>query len=308
MKFSTLFLAGLLFFVFGNSAAFAETPPPGSYNRTCTNIEADWRRLSASCRTRNGGWNYTVLEDYRRCQSDIANNDGRLQCTSSNEYDDGHGNDWAPRGSYQNSCRNIHVERRTLVAECRDRGGRWRYTELDDYRRCKGDIANDKGVLECRGSGHDWDDVQDELPRGSWRASCRNFHVQGRVLYADCRTRGGRWIQTSLDLRRCRQDVRNDDGRLVCGGYGDSGHGWGRITVYKHSKFDGKSRTYSGDVPDLNLDGFGNIVSSAVIQGGVWQICDRPYYRGYCIVLDRTNSNFAALNFNDRAESIRRLR
>jgi hypothetical protein len=50
------------------------------------------------------------------------------------------------------------------------------------------------------------------------------------------------------------------------------------------------------------------MASSAVIQGGVWQICDRTNYRGYCIVLDRTQPNFNSLGFNDRAESIRRIR
>ena len=308
MKFTKLFLASLVLLVCGVTAASADTAPPGNYQRTCTNIGADGWRLWATCRTRNGGWNESVLEDYRRCQSGIENNDGRLQCANNNEYDDHGSNDWAPRGSYQDSCRNIQVERGTLTAECRDGRGRWRYTELNDYRRCQGDIANDNGILECRGRGNDWDDDQGDLPGGSWRGSCRNYHIQGRVLYADCRTRGGRWVQTSMDLGRCRQDIRNDDGRLVCGNQGDSGYGWGRITIYKHSKFDGKSRAYSNDVPDLNLEGFGNIASSAVVQGGVWQICDRPYYRGYCIVLDRTNSNFVSLNFNDRAESIRRVR
>ena len=66
-----------LFAVIG--PAFADVPPPssyappGSYHRTCTDIHVDWNVLSASCRTRNGDWNFTTLRDYRNCEGDIAN-------------------------------------------------------------------------------------------------------------------------------------------------------------------------------------------------------------------------------------------
>jgi hypothetical protein len=100
----------------------------------------------------------------------------------------------------------------------------------------------------------------------------------------------------------------NENGSLACGrGNGGDG-GYGRITLYRHTNYAGTSRAFSGDVPDLNNYGFGNLTSSVVVQGGVWQLCDRPNYRGYCVVLDRSQSNLWAVGFNDRAESVRRMR
>jgi hypothetical protein len=58
----------------------------------------------------------------------------------------------------------------------------------------------------------------------------------------------------------------------------------------------------------LNASAFGNQASSVVVQGGVWQVCDRPNYRGFCVVLDRSIANLWVLGFNDRAVSVRRIR
>lgn len=309
MKFSTCIAMIFALLSIGAPSAFAQNVPPGSYQRSCTGIDVDWHRLSATCRKRNGGWNFSVLEDYRRCNGDIVNNNGHLECDDDRgDDDDRDGYNDTPRGSYQQSCRNIDTDGRTLQAECRDRNGRWRYTELDDYRRCRGDIANYDGVLQCRSNDDDDQGGYGELPGGSWRASCRNYRLNGSVLYAECRTRYGNFVQSTIDIRRCRGDITNNDGQLTCGYGGYNGQGYSRITIYKHTNFGGKSRSYSTDVPDLNYDAFGNIASSAVVQGGVWQLCDRPNYKGFCIVIDRTTSNFNVFGFNDRAESIRRLR
>jgi hypothetical protein len=300
--------------------AQAQNLPSGSYQSSCQNIDADWKRLSAVCRKRNGQWNYSTLEDYRRCHGDIANFNGRLTCVGGDDgygdgdYHDGDHNDggyndadWTPRGSYQQSCRQIDVDRKTLRAECRDRDGRWRYTELQDYSLCRGDITNMNGILRCEGRGGDDYTGGGDGPRGSWRNSCINPRYYGSMLYAECKNRFGRYVQTSIDFRRCNRDIANVDGRLVCGQSG-AWPNFAMITLYRHSNYGGKSRSFDGDVPDLNRYAFGDIASSAVIQGGVWQICDRTNYRGYCIVIDRTQPNFNSLRFNDRAESIRRIR
>lgn len=294
--------------------ASAQGAPSGSYQNSCQNIDADWQRVSAVCRKRNGQWNYSTLEDYRRCRGDISNDNGRLVCSDGNDdyndggyQDDGYNNaDLAPRGSYQQSCRKIEADRNSLSAECRDRSGRWRYTELQDYNRCRGDIANRDGMLACENRNDDQADGRD-WPRGSWRSSCVNPRLYGSMLYAECKNRNGRFIQTSVDFRRCNREIVNADGRLVCGQSG-GWPTWAMITLYKHTSNGGKSRSFDGDVPDLNNYAFGNMASSAVVQSGVWQICDRPNYRGFCIVLDRSQPNFNRLGFNDRAESIRRIR
>ncbi len=314
MKLAAKILAALAAVALTIGSAQADYAPPGSYQRTCSDIETTWNTLSATCRTRTGSWNYTTLRNYRDCDGDIANRNGRLECVGVYNDDD-HGDDyggWLPMGSYRNSCRNITIEGGTLLAECRDNFGRFRYTELPGYRSCR-DIVNANGILRCRRDDYDDDDDGDDdygdgrLPGGSWRATCQNGRVYGNVLYATCRDRFGSWRASTLDLRYCRYNVVNDNGRLVCGGSGSPG-GYRRITLYRHTNYAGVSRTFSTDIPDLSGYGFSNLTSSVVVQGGVWQLCDKPNYRGYCVILDRSQSNLWALGFNDRTESLRRIR
>lgn len=306
MKILTAFaaaMAGVLAFA---GAASAAPIPSGSYQQSCDDIYADWNVLTATCRTQNGGENYTTLSDYRNCSGDIANVYGRLQCVGDQNGDDDD-DQWIPRGSYRETCRREDVEGRTLKAECQDRNGRWRYTELANFRSCQGDIYNANGMLGCRRGGDDGDDDDDDddgLPGGNWRYSCRDYRVYGRVLYAECRDNYGTWRATSIDLRQCGNNVSNFGGRLVCG----PGGGYGRITLYKDTNFGGRSRTYTTSIPDLNHYAFGNQASSVLIQGGLWQLCDRPNYRGHCIVVSRSRSNLWSVGFNNRTESVRRLR
>jgi hypothetical protein len=285
------------------SAAAAAPEPPGSYQRSCHDIYADWTTLSATCRTTYGGENYSTLRNYRDCRGDIANVHGRLQCIDDDQDDDD--DDWLPRGSYRDSCRSERVTGDTLMAECRDQNGRWRYTELANFRSCEGDIYNANGILACRrGGGDDDHDDDGALPGGNWRYTCRNARVYGRILYAECRDSYGTWRATSLDLLQCQGEVANLNGRLACGPVGS----YGRITLYRHAHFIGTKHTFTTSVRDLNRYDFGNVASSVVVQGGLWELCDRPNFAGRCIIVSRTQSNLRSYGFTDRAESVRRLR
>lgn len=57
-------------------------------------------------------------------------------------------------------------------------------------------------------------------PKGSYRASCRNCDYDGRYLTCACRTSGGAWIESTLDVSRCwdisEGYVSNHESRLVC--------------------------------------------------------------------------------------------
>lgn len=304
MRYAALIALMLVAFAMTGGTAQAAPVPAGSYQQSCRDITAGGGVLVATCR-RRGEWNYTTLADYRDCDGDIANVNGRLTCVRSPRHDDDDDDDWSPRGSYQATCRRERVEDGTLIAECVDRNGRWRYTELQNYRSCRGDIVNSDGMLRCRRAPDDGDDDDDatDMPGGDWRSTCRNERIYGSTLYAQCRDRYGYWRETTLDLRDCDDDVRNQDGRLVCGA-----GAYGRITLYSQANYSGKSRTYATDVADLNPAAFGNQTSSVVVQGGTWLLCDKPNYRGYCVIVDRSQANLWSLGFNDRAESVRRLR
>lgn len=53
---------------------------------------------------------------------------------------------FVPKGSYMNSCDDIHI---TLMAQCKEKNGDWTWSTLDitDYTPEKGDIANIDGKL-----------------------------------------------------------------------------------------------------------------------------------------------------------------
>lgn len=54
-----------------------------------------------------------------------------------------------PPGSYQQSCRQLHWSGTTLVAECRKSDGNFSGTGLPNALRCRGDIADIDGRLQC---------------------------------------------------------------------------------------------------------------------------------------------------------------
>ena len=164
-------------------------------------------------------------------------------------------------------------------------------------------------------------------PRGSYRSTCGDVHVDGGSLEAKCRDREGDWRRTDLEnFRECRGDIYNDDGHLRCRHGDDDRYGddrrhdgddhdrdWGRrgygvITLYKHSNYRGASRSFNTDVPNLQSYGFADLASSANVQGGRWQLCTRPYYRGRCVTVDESVNNFEDLGINDHTESLRRVR
>jgi CVNH domain len=55
--------------------------PQGSYIQSCQNVSTNGNTLQASCQKKNGKWRQTSLRNYNRCNRDISNNNGKLQCT-----------------------------------------------------------------------------------------------------------------------------------------------------------------------------------------------------------------------------------
>jgi hypothetical protein len=291
------------------TSAMAQPEPDGTFTESCQNIQVRNGDLRAQCRAVNGSLNWTTLDDYEQCDGDIANLNGELVCRGGaddrgrdrdNDRDRDGSRGSLPDGSYRQSCRDIRTDDGDLFAECRDRQGRYQDSELENYRRCDGEIVNDDGDLRCE---RDDDDDRD-LPRGSWRDSCRDYDVSRGVLTAECRNRAGRWLDARLDLRNCRQDVVNDNGRLVCGAPVVRN----RITLYRNVAYGGANRSFAGDTPDLGRYGFNDVASSAAVSSGRWQLCTRSYYRGRCVVIDRNTSNFTRIGMNDRVRSLRALR
>ena len=140
-----------------------------------------------------------------------------------------------PPGSYLQSCRDVRiVHGRDLAANCKTSRGDLRSSQLADFNSCRGDISNQNGQLFCErrggGGGGGWAPGPGQRPgagpvpgsgngpQGSYRQSCGNIDRRGNVLNAMCRDRGGRWVQSRLDLLACAPngDIRNNNGQLAC--------------------------------------------------------------------------------------------
>lgn len=145
----------------------------------------------------------------------------------------------APSGSYQQTCKDIGVRGSTLYARCKDANNEWRDTQLQDYGRCRGEIQNLNGSLQCTDQGggyggnydrdrdrdrdHDHDRDRDRgrynngAPNGSYTQTCQNITVAGNTLRASCQKKNGKLKNTSLNnFNRCNGDIQNDNGKLRC--------------------------------------------------------------------------------------------
>jgi hypothetical protein len=121
------------------------------YSQTCKDIKSHGDDLQARCKTRDGNWNNTKLDDYRKCKGQIINDDGNLRCVAGAVYSGpgGYQNVNGPSGSYVQSCTEIHASGDDLHARCQTNDGGWHNSKLDDYQKCHGDIINDNGELHC---------------------------------------------------------------------------------------------------------------------------------------------------------------
>lgn len=205
------------------ATAQAQPAPPGSYRRSCRDVQVrHGRDLTALCQTsRPDVFIAARLDNFYQCVSDIANVDGRLWCERQPGPPPpppgpgpgplpppGTGN--GPPGSYRASCTRIDQRGVALAAICRTRDGNWQPTELNMVGCVPGgDISNINGNLNCR---------RQPLPPGSYLQSCRNAVAAGPWLAASCRDMNGRWRDTRLNMSACgpRPNISNLNGNLIC--------------------------------------------------------------------------------------------
>src|SRR5216684_7151644 len=63
------------------SSAYAQAPPPGSYQQSCRDIRMQGSSLSALCRRANNRGEQPTALNVAHCAGDIGNNNGQLQCS-----------------------------------------------------------------------------------------------------------------------------------------------------------------------------------------------------------------------------------
>jgi hypothetical protein len=121
-----------------------------SYTQTCKDIKSHGDDLEARCKTTNGDWHNTKLDDFKKCRGEIVNEDGNLRCVATTNGGPGrYQNVNGPNGSYVQTCQEIKASGDDLHARCQTSDGNWHGTKLDDYNKCHGDIFNDNGNLRC---------------------------------------------------------------------------------------------------------------------------------------------------------------
>jgi hypothetical protein len=185
MRYMSALAVAVLALAFGTATpSVAQSAPGGSYQQTCRHIQARGSTLSAECQNTGGGWQSTQLRDYNRCNGEIQNINGNLQCTANNN-----GGGYGPNGGY-------------------GRG--------DDHGR-DADRGHDRDHDYRQDRDWDWDrDHRNRLPRGTYFQTCQNVQVNGDTLTATCQKKNGRPRNTSLNnFRQCR-DIENDNGKLRC--------------------------------------------------------------------------------------------
>lgn len=136
---------------------------------------------------------------------------------------------YAPGGSYQQSCTHVRVRGNMLSARCSAPSGQRIHSSVP--LPCRGDISNSNGYLRCNGGGYyphpggrppfGRPPGMGSLPPGSYQSSCRNVYANGGIVTAECTATNGAWIRTSIDVNRCRPstDIANVNGRLNCLAY-----------------------------------------------------------------------------------------
>ena len=207
MRSSSIFIFWVIMILLGCAAAFSaaqEATPEGSYKQTCSDISVRKDTLYAKCQDAKGKAHSAKLSHYDKC-SDIANQDGKLECGGGSQAIA----PGQPAGSYTESCRNIQMKGATLHAVCKSLDGRELPTSLKDANRCAEGVANINGILNCESSG--------VLPPGSYIATCKDVKLQGPMLSATCNDGKDHWRTTFLrDANKCNGDIANQNGTLRC--------------------------------------------------------------------------------------------
>lgn len=186
-----------------NRTSWADDNPPGSYQTTCRSIELVGTTLTATCKNDAGQWNPSLpLANFNQCIGDIHNYNGQLHCNMGST---------PPSGPYAETCRFIFTSGTTLIANCKNAGGKWvAQTSLGDFKHCVGDIQNHNGQLHCN--------MGSTPPPGPYIKTCQFIFTSGTKLTANCKNADGKWAaQTSLlDFDHCRGIIENQNGVLRC--------------------------------------------------------------------------------------------
>ena len=154
-----------------------------------------------------------------------------------------------PPGSYQQTCRNVGVRGDTLYADCMDTNRNWQRTQLNDYDRCRGEIQNLNGQLQCTGNGYPQGSYNGPYNNGPYNNGNGGYYGHGR--------------------HRDHDNDGDDDDRRVNGGYGYPNGGYG----YPNGGYYGNGipyGSYSQTCQNIQVNG-NDLRASCEKRNGGWR-------------------------------------
>jgi len=193
-----------------------------------------------------------------------------------------------PRGSYQQTCRNVRVQNAgrddaLLTADCQTQNGSWASTGMR-YRSCPGDIANWDGQLSC-------DDRVAPPNRNNGQGYGGNTYGGGGYggngyggnTYGGSRYDGGRYDNRQQEFV-------------------------GYLRLYGEYGFKGPYYDVKIEATNLPKQFNDRTRSLKIVGGQAWQICQNSDFRGTCTVVDRDIPDLSQWGMADTISSARRAR
>ncbi|MDO8910549.1 MAG: beta/gamma crystallin-related protein [Phenylobacterium sp.] len=213
-----------------------------------------------------------------------------------------------PPGSYWQSCQRVRVVGTVdplLVAECRDRNGRYRSTSLQ-FEACRSEITNQDGALTCMRGGRG--------PGGWQGGGYGNGGYQGGGYQGGGYQGGG--------YQGGYQGGGYGDGRPpgggYGGGYGNNGGGYGGgyerprptggvITLFDGIGFAGAGYRATSEVTNLPKQ-YNDRGLSLKIERGEWEVCTDKDFGGRCQTFRKDVSDLNQVGMAYAITSMRQVR
>ncbi|NML60920.1 hypothetical protein HHL21_07435 [Massilia sp. RP-1-19] len=144
-------------------------------------------------------------------------------------------------------------------------------------------------------------------PGERWEV-CEDAFYRGRCVVVAGEERDlqrGSWNDTISSARRVGDEYLPPDAGTAppyVPGYGPgagSQRGW-YIVLFDQPNYRGRPSNFKGPVPNV-----ARRVQSVTIGRGVWELCERPNYRGRCIILNNSVPDLRVHNLRGRVASLR---
>jgi hypothetical protein len=81
----------------------------------------------------------------------------------------------------------------------------------------------------------------------------------------------------------------------------------GEATLFANRNYQGPAMTVRGPSPNLERIGADGTASSLVVRSGVWEVCSKPYFEGYCAQLQPGEYSSFGTSVTDRVASLREV-